>query len=249
MKANEAHTVYLSPRAAEILRRQRGQDKRLLFSSPMTLDRDDGDRKPLSNMTLLGRMGYRDRTTVHGLCRATFRTWANETGAARPDVIEACLAHEESNRVRAAYNRAKFNEERRALLEAWATFLDRPPADVLPLGARVAQRRTSLALTQGCPSSKVSTSSFLQRCPSMSINLQIAKWGNSLAMRLPAELVRRFGLRDGDSVEAQITADGALAIRPTNWSRRAFAAELAEARDALPMGEPVIEQLRGEARY
>ena len=83
----------------------------------------------------------------------------------------------------------------------------------------------------------------------MSISLQIAKWGNSLAMRLPADLVRRFGLREGDTVEAQLTADGALTIRPAGWSRRAFAAELAEAREALPMTRPVIEDLRNQARY
>ena len=137
MKANEPHLVPLSPRAVEILRGQLGQDTRLVFPSPVALSRADGDRKPLSNMallTLLGRMGYRDRTTVHGLCRATFSTWANETGAARPDVIEACLAHEESNRVRAAYNRARFNDERRALLAAWADFLMQI-AQVLPFKA------------------------------------------------------------------------------------------------------------------
>jgi len=83
----------------------------------------------------------------------------------------------------------------------------------------------------------------------MAMNLHIAKWGNSLAMRLPADLVRRFGLRDGDRVEAQLTADGALTIRPANWSRRAFAAELAASRQALPMGRSVIEELRREARY
>jgi antitoxin MazE len=83
----------------------------------------------------------------------------------------------------------------------------------------------------------------------MTMQLQIAKWGNSLAMRLPVEIVRRFGLRDGDSIEAQLTIDGALTIRPAGWSRRAFAAELAEAREALPMGRPVIEELRGAARY
>ena len=83
----------------------------------------------------------------------------------------------------------------------------------------------------------------------MSISLQIAKWGNSLAMRLPSDLVRRFGLREGDTVEAQLTADGALTIRPAGWSRRAFAAELAEAREALPMTRPVIEDLRNQARY
>jgi antitoxin MazE len=83
----------------------------------------------------------------------------------------------------------------------------------------------------------------------MSISLQIAKWGNSLAMRLPSDLVRRFGLREGDTVQAQLTADGALTIRPAGWSRRAFAAELADAREALPMSRPVIEDLRSEARY
>jgi antitoxin MazE len=83
----------------------------------------------------------------------------------------------------------------------------------------------------------------------MSISLQIARWGNSLAMRLPSDLVRRFGLREGDTVEVQLTADGALTIRPAGWSRRAFAAELADARGALPMSRPVIEDLRDEARY
>jgi hypothetical protein len=69
------------------------------------------------------------------VCRSTFSTWANETGAARPDVIEACLAHREANRVRAAYNRAQFNTERRKVLEAWAAYLDgrEPAANVIEL--------------------------------------------------------------------------------------------------------------------
>jgi integrase len=127
MKAGESHTVPLSPRAVEIVKAMQGLDAVLLFPSPML------NGKALSNMamlTVLGRMGMRDRTTVHGLCRATFSTWANETGAGRPDVIEACLAHEESNRVRAAYNRAQFMDERRALLLAWADYLARPAAQV-----------------------------------------------------------------------------------------------------------------------
>lgn len=83
-----------APRAVEILRQLRAMrlHRDWVFPSPML------PNKPLSNMamlTALGRLGMRDRTTVHRLCRATFSTWANETGAARPDVIEACLAHEE----------------------------------------------------------------------------------------------------------------------------------------------------------
>lgn len=133
MKAGEPHTVHLSARALEIVESMRGLDAQLVFPSTMK------PGKPQSNMamlTLLGRMRMRDRTTVHGVCRATFSTWANETSAARPDVVEACLAHREADRVKAAYNRAKFIAERRALMDAWAAFLMRPPvANVVPLRA------------------------------------------------------------------------------------------------------------------
>jgi len=36
--------------------------------------------------------------------------------------------------------------------------------------------------------------------------MQVAKWGNSLAIRLPAELVRQLGLKEGDDIH--IHADG-----------------------------------------
>jgi integrase len=134
MKAKEPHTVYLNGRAVEILRGQAGHDATFVFPSAMP----GREGKPQSNMAMLAvldRLGVRDRTTVHGLCRATFSTWANETGSARPDVIEACLAHEAGNRVRAAYNRADFAVERRALLAKWSDFLARPAAPVLALHA------------------------------------------------------------------------------------------------------------------
>lgn len=81
------------------------------------------------------------------------------------------------------------------------------------------------------------------------MKLQVSKWGNSLAMRIPSAVARRFGLREGDSVQAQITADGALAIRPAGWSRHSFAAELGVARAALPVGTSVMDELRQAARY
>jgi integrase len=135
MKAKESHTVYLSARAREVVRGMQGLSDRYVFPSPMP-GRED---KPMSNMAMLvtlNRLGYRDRTTVHGLARATFSTWANETAAGRPDVIEACLAHEEGNRVRAAYNRADFAAERKALLAAWSDYLARPPAQVIELQSK-----------------------------------------------------------------------------------------------------------------
>jgi integrase len=131
MKGGELHTVHLVPRAVEIIKGLQGLHSTYLFPSPMVKD------QPLSNMamlTVLDRMGERPNTTVHGLCRATFSTWANETAAARPDVIEACLSHLEGNKIRAAYNRAQFMSERRALLEAWADFLSKPyVSNVVPI--------------------------------------------------------------------------------------------------------------------
>ena len=81
------------------------------------------------------------------------------------------------------------------------------------------------------------------------MNLQITKWGNSLALRIPSEIVRQLRLHEGSTVEAQLTVDGSLSIRPAQWDRKAFALELTEALSAMPMSEPVIEELRSGARY
>lgn len=81
------------------------------------------------------------------------------------------------------------------------------------------------------------------------MDMQIAKWGNSLALRIPSELVRQLGLREGATVEAQLNVDGSLSIRPAQWNRQAFALELSEARNTLPMSDPVMDEVRRDARY
>lgn len=81
------------------------------------------------------------------------------------------------------------------------------------------------------------------------MNLQIAKWGNSLAVRIPVEYVRQIGVKEGDLLEAHLGTDGALNLRPVQWSRKAFVAELIQVNQDVPMGASVMEQLREEARY
>lgn len=81
------------------------------------------------------------------------------------------------------------------------------------------------------------------------MNLQIAKWGNSLAVRIPADVVRKIGIKEGDQLEAHLGVDGALNLRPARWSRKAFAQELSRHGESLPLGASVMEQLRDEARY
>ncbi len=38
------------------------------------------------------------------------------------------------------------------------------------------------------------------------MKMQIGKWGNSLAVRLPRELIERFGLKEGDALDADAIA-------------------------------------------
>lgn len=82
---------------------------------------------PLSSNTMLFglyRIGYHSKATMHGF-RATFSTILNEDTAFDKDAIERALAHKEVNRVRAAYHRSEYLEERREMLQWWADYLDR----------------------------------------------------------------------------------------------------------------------------
>lgn len=81
------------------------------------------------------------------------------------------------------------------------------------------------------------------------LNLQVAKWGNSLAVRIPAEVVRRIGIKEGDSVEARLTADGGMLLRPATWDRKAFLGELEAARQSMPKGESVMDEVRRGGPY
>lgn len=81
------------------------------------------------------------------------------------------------------------------------------------------------------------------------MELQVAKWGNSLALRIPAEIVRRLGLREGTAVQAQLTLDGSLSIRAAQWDRKAFALEMSAVRGSMPVSESVMEEVRRTERY
>lgn len=47
--------------------------------------------------------------------------------------------------------------------------------------------------------------------------MKVAKWGNSLAIRLPADLIAQLELKEGDEVDVRKAADQALEVakRPT----------------------------------
>ena len=74
--------------------------------------------------TALRRLGYdKDTATAHGF-RAMARTLMVERLNIKPDVIEAQLAHGKSGPLGAAYDRAEFMNQRRAMMQQWAGYLD-----------------------------------------------------------------------------------------------------------------------------
>jgi len=82
------------------------------------------------------------------------------------------------------------------------------------------------------------------------MRLQIGKWGNSLAIRLPSALTQQAALKEGDYLEADVTADGEVLLAPAhNFDSEAFLASLDKLHRSLPRTEPVITDLRKEARY
>jgi antitoxin MazE len=82
------------------------------------------------------------------------------------------------------------------------------------------------------------------------MRLQVAKWGNSLAVRLPVECTRAAGLKEGDSVEASITPSGEITLAPErSFDKNAFLTRIARLHACMSMTEPVVETMRQQDRY
>jgi integrase len=124
MKARAVHRVPLAPRALDILQRMKAQAD----GAPFVFVSRRGTA--LSDMTLtkiLRDAGISSDTpgraaTVHGF-RSSFRDWASEHAYPR-DLAERALAHTIRNAAEAAYHRTDLLDQRRAMMEEWARFLE-----------------------------------------------------------------------------------------------------------------------------
>ena len=119
MKANREHRVPLSPRALEVL-----DEAAKLSDGEGLVFPGTRPGRPLSENThskLLRELGF--ATVTHGF-RSSFRDWAAEQTSAPHSVMEAALAHTIRNKVEAAYARSDLFDKRRALMEAWAEYLE-----------------------------------------------------------------------------------------------------------------------------
>ena len=125
MKAGKPHVVPLNDAAVAVLKRAlaaRREEDTLVFPAV-------GGR-PLSDMTLLKIMRDRELPfSVHGF-RSAFKTWAVEATSFPDAVSEAALAHIDANKVRAAYSRTDFRQQRTDQMAAWANFIGGSGASV-----------------------------------------------------------------------------------------------------------------------
>lgn len=127
MKMKREHVVPLSKQAIALLKELRSFSSYLkseyLFPSLRSRHR------PISDVTMhaaLRRMGYDTKKdiTPHGF-RAMARTILHERLKFPPEVIEHQLAHHAvPDALGEAYNRTKFIDERKKMMQAWADYLD-----------------------------------------------------------------------------------------------------------------------------
>ncbi len=63
--------------------------------------------------------------------------------------------------------------------------------------------------------------------------MQVAKWGNSLAVRLPAVVVEALNLKEGDDIEIQVAGDLSFDVKK-KASTRELLSRLRKFRGRLP---------------
>jgi integrase len=133
------HIVPLPKQAVELLRDLHP----LTGDSAFVFPGGRGTTRPISDNTLraaLQTLGYTsDMQTVHGF-RATARTILAERLEFDPLQIEAQLAHAVKDANGRAYNRTSYIEQRRAMMQTWANYLDqlRTGATIIQLHSKAA---------------------------------------------------------------------------------------------------------------
>lgn len=65
--------------------------------------------------------------------------------------------------------------------------------------------------------------------------MQVAKWGNSLAVRLPATVVEALELKEGDQIEIRIAGSREFEVRRDRTKEKAIE-RLRQLRRPLPAG-------------
>jgi integrase len=124
MKAGKEHRVPLSDRACQILTEmQKARRSDRVFN--------------VSIRTIQNTVRDMDAAaTPHGF-RSSFRDWCGDVAHAPREIAEEALAHAVGNQTERAYRRGDALDQRRALMEAWASYVEgEVGANVVDLNSR-----------------------------------------------------------------------------------------------------------------
>lgn len=122
MKTKQPHLVPLSMQALELFTKLHEMNGNREFVFPNNVN----PRKTMSNSTILRglyQLGYKGKLTGHGF-RATAMSAIQEKLGYRYEVVDRQLAHAPKSKVQAAYDRSKFLDDRKEMMQEWADYLN-----------------------------------------------------------------------------------------------------------------------------
>ncbi|TQV61518.1 MAG: tyrosine-type recombinase/integrase [Sulfurovum sp.] len=122
MKMKKEHKLPLHPKVIELIKEIEPYTKnfKYVFPSPFKTN------EPLSDNTFnlaLKRLDFGGEIVAHGF-RAMFSTVAYESGLFKGEVIEALMAHQDTNQIRRAYNRATYEDSKKEVITWYGDFLE-----------------------------------------------------------------------------------------------------------------------------
>ncbi len=125
MKMRREHVVPLTKQMLDLIDKQMAEAEGFGLQTDYLFWSVESKSGHVSRETLargLRRTGMNDMASVHGL-RASARTYLARVHVPET-VAEACLAHTKGSAVKEAYDRERFIEERREVMQGWCNFID-----------------------------------------------------------------------------------------------------------------------------
>jgi len=121
MKRRKEHLVPLTPATLAILEQIRLQSEKHEYVFPSERNKKGHVSTYTVNAAIKRSLGYKGKLVAHGL-RSVASTALHEEGFDSL-LVEACLAHEDENKTRVAYNRTDYLKRRRAIMGWWSEFI------------------------------------------------------------------------------------------------------------------------------
>jgi len=82
------------------------------------------------------------------------------------------------------------------------------------------------------------------------MKVKISKWGNSLAVRLPSNVIKQMQIQEGDSIEVSLNSQGQLVlVLKKSFDKTIFIQDVLALHKTLPETSSVLGAIRNQARY